>query len=99
MAAPAVAPQPVSLRFVASARRFFRWLTRTHVLLSLIMLVLMFYMIIIPLYRMVLTTVTWQPRDVIGVPGADVGGLTLYHYIRMLTGQLGKIYMFAPLRT
>jgi len=98
MAAPAIASQPVSMRLIAGSRRFFRWLTRTHVLLSLIMLFLMFYMIIIPLYRMVLTTVTWQPRDLMSVPNAEVGGLTLYHYARMLTGQLGKIYMYTPLR-
>ena len=67
MAAPALASQPVSMRLIAGSRRFFRWLTRTHVLLSLIMLFLMFYMIIIPLYRMVMTTVTWQPRDLMSV--------------------------------
>jgi iron(III) transport system permease protein len=75
-----------------------RWLTRPQVVLSLIMLFLMFYMIIIPLYRMVMTTVTWQPRDVISTPDAEVGGLTLFHYVRMLTGTLGKIYMFTPLQ-
>ncbi|MCL7452409.1 MAG: iron ABC transporter permease [Anaerolineae bacterium] len=98
MAAPPVVPMPPALRFVASARRFFRWLTRTEVILSLIMLFLMFYMIIIPLYRMVMTTVTWQPRDVLSVPSAEVGGLTLYHYVRMLTGALSRIYMFTPLQ-
>ena len=59
MAAPAAARQPLSPNLFVSARRFFRWLTRTEVILSLIMLFLMFYMVIIPLYRMVLTTVTW----------------------------------------
>jgi len=83
---------------LASSRRFIRWVTSAHVILALIMLVLMFYMVIIPLYRMVITTVTWQPRDVIVVPEAEVGGFTLYHYARMLTGNLGKIYMYAPLR-
>jgi len=97
MTAPAVAQQPLSMRLLASSRRFIRWLTRPQVVLSLIMLFLMFYMIIIPLYRMVMTTVTWQPRDVINVPEAEVGGLTLYHYIRMLTGALGKIYLYTPL--
>ncbi len=98
MTAPAVVQQPLSLRLLANWRRSSRWLTRPHIILSLIMLVLMFYMIIIPLYRMVMTTVTWQPRDLIRVPDADVGGLTLFHYQRMLTGALSKIYMYAPLR-
>jgi hypothetical protein len=59
MAAPAIAQQPVSSRLLAIGRRFFRWLTRTHVILSLIMLVLMFVMIVIPLVRMVVTTITY----------------------------------------
>jgi iron(III) transport system permease protein len=98
MATSAVARQPLFPRMLATSRRFLRWITSAHVILALIMLVLMFYMVIIPLYRMIMTTVTWQPRDVITVPEAKVGGLTLYHYSRMLTGALGKIYMYAPLR-
>jgi iron(III) transport system permease protein len=98
MAAPTVAQPPLSLRLVAISRRFLRWLTRPQVILSLIMLFLMFYMIIIPLYRMVMTTITWQPRDLISNPDAEVGGLTLYHYVRMLTGALSKIYMYTPLQ-
>ncbi|MBN2499376.1 MAG: hypothetical protein JXB38_01335, partial [Anaerolineales bacterium] len=89
---------PLSLRIVASFRRFVRWLTSTRVVLSLMMLVVMFYMIIIPLYRMVATTVTWQPHDLTRVPDAVVGELTIFHYARMLTGVLGKIYMYTPLQ-
>ncbi len=62
------------------------------------MLVLMFYMVIIPLYRMVATTVTYQAHDLTQVPGAEVGKLTAYHYVRMLTGVLGKIYTYTPLQ-
>jgi iron(III) transport system permease protein len=85
-------------QFVARLRRFIHWLTRPHVILSLIMLVLMYYMIIIPLYRMLETTLTWQMRDVATVPGAELGGLTLYHYVRMVTGALSEIYLYTPLR-
>ena len=93
-----IAQNPLRQRLVARSRRFFRWLTAPHVVLSLVMLVVMYYMVITPLYRMVETTVTWQPRDVVSVPGAEEGKLTLYHYTRMLTGTLGKIYMYTPLR-
>jgi iron(III) transport system permease protein len=64
----------------------------------MIMLFMMFYMIIIPLYRMVEATVTWQPRDLIANPDVEVGKFTLFHYARMLTGQLSEIYMFTPLK-
>ena len=79
-------------------RRFIHWLSRPHVILSLIMLLLMYYMIIIPLYRMLETTLTWQMRDLIGVPGAELGGFTLFHYARMVTGELSKIYLYTPLQ-
>ena len=58
MANLAATASPPSQRFIAGSRRFFRWLTTPHIILSLIMLVVMYYMVIIPLYRMVETTVT-----------------------------------------
>ena len=98
MAAPAVARQPLSMRMLATSRRFFRWLTRTHVILSLIMLFLMFYMVIIPLWRMVSTTFTYQLHDLTRFPNAEVGSFTLFHWTRMLTGTLGKIFLYTPIQ-
>jgi iron(III) transport system permease protein len=87
-----------SIRMIASLRRFIRWLTKPHVVLSLIMLVLMFVMVIIPLYKLVETTVTWQDTDLNRVPDAVVGELTIFHWVRMLTGVFGKIYTYTPLQ-
>jgi iron(III) transport system permease protein len=98
MAVPAIAPQPSSQRLLASSRRFLHWLTSTRVVLSLIMLAVMFVMVIIPLYRLVLTTVTWQAHDLTRVPDAVVGELTIFHWVRMLTGIIGKIYTYTPLQ-
>jgi iron(III) transport system permease protein len=98
MAVPAITPQPLSLRILASFRRFIRWLTKPHVVLALIMLLLMFVMVIIPLYKLVETTVTWQSSDLSRVPDAVVGELTIFHWVRMLTGIFGTIYTFTPLK-
>jgi len=98
MAVPATFPQPLSMRLLATWRRFFRWLTRPQVVLALIMLVLMFYMVIIPLYKLAETTVTWQLSDLSRFPDATVGDLTLFHWIRMLTGIFGRIYTYTPLQ-
>jgi iron(III) transport system permease protein len=98
MANVAISQMPFSQRLLASSRRFFRWLRTPKVVLSLIMLFLMYYMIIIPLYRMVETSVTWQPHDLTRVPEAVVGDFTIFHYVRMLTGIFGKIYMYTPLQ-
>ncbi len=98
MAIPAVSSQPLSGRLLASSRRFIRWLTRTHVILSLIMLFLMFYMVVIPLWRMISTTFTYQLHDLTRFPDAEVGTFTFFHWIRMLTGDLSKIFLYTPIQ-
>ncbi len=93
-----IAQTPLSQWLTAGSRRFFRWLTKPQVVLSLIMLVVMFYMVIIPLYKLVETTVTWQLVDASRIEGAVEGELTLYHWTRMMTGIFGKIYTLTPLK-
>lgn len=95
---PETLEHPRTLQFVANSRRFFKWLTSPRVYLSLIMLVVMFYMVIIPLFRMLATTATYQEKDVFRVPGAQVGEVTLFHYIRMFNSQMSKPYLFDPLK-
>jgi len=90
--------QPTSMRMLASFRRFLHWLTSIRVVLSLIMLVLMFVFVIIPLYSLVETTVTWSQHDLTRVPDAVVGELTIFHWVRMLTGVIGRIYTYTPLQ-
>ncbi len=93
-----VSPPTFNQRFLANTRRFFRWLTRPSVVLSLVMLILMFVMVVIPLYQLVKTTVIWGPTDIANNPGAVEGELTIYHYVRMLQGRLAQIYTYAPLQ-
>lgn len=89
---------PLSVRLLAHLRRFIHWLTRPQVVLSLIMLAVMFYMVVIPLYKLVETTLTWQLSDLGRVPDATEGEFTLFHWIRMLTGVFGRIYTYTPLQ-
>ena len=67
MTSAAFAPLPLQQRVLTRWRRFFRWVTSPHVILAIIMLFLMFYMVIIPLFRMVMTTITYAENDV-GMP-------------------------------
>jgi len=85
-------------RFLASFKRFIRWLTSPKVALSLIMLILMIYLIVIPLYRMMVTTLTFQPKDLLTHPNAVEGQFTLFHWGRMLTSKISQIMLYAPLR-
>src|SRR5512137_1765659 len=98
MAVPAISQQPFSLQIFATGRRFVRWLTSAKVVLALIMLVVMFVMVVVPLYQLVVTTLTWGPTDIPRHPEAVEGEFTIFHYVRMLTGRLGQIYTYAPLQ-
>lgn len=97
MASVAIAPQPFWQRVQAGARRFFHWLSSPHVILALIMLAVMIYMVIVPLYRMVMTTITYSENDLRYAKGAIVGDLTLFHWVRMLTTKIGMMMTVQPL--
>ncbi|MCI0476630.1 MAG: iron ABC transporter permease [Anaerolineales bacterium] len=98
MAFPTVYPQSFSLQLLAAGRRFFRWLTSAHVILALLMLVLMVYLILVPLYRMFETTLTYQEKDIYLDPDAEVGQFTFFHWVRMLTGQIAGVMTYTPLQ-
>ena len=97
MTSSAIAPLSPSQRFLANWRRFFRWVTSPHVILSIIMLILIFYMVIIPLYRMVMTTITYADNDYRYAKGAVEGQITAFHWLRMLTSKVGVVMTFEPL--
>ena len=86
-------PSPLGVAF----RRFFQWLTRPQVVLSLVMLLVMFYMVVIPLYRMLATTVTVSDSDLRVIKDATVGSFTWYHWGRMLSSKIAMVMTFEPL--
>lgn len=98
MSVSAINQQSFTEKAQANSRRFIRWLTRPHVILSLVMLAVMFVMVVIPLYKLVATTLTYGPTDVAKLPGVVQGEFTFYHYVRMLTGRLGQIFTYTPLQ-
>ena len=97
MTVASTAPNESKQKWQARMRRFFRWLTTPHVVLSLIMIAVMFYLVIIPLYRMVITTITVSDIDLRAIKDANVGDFTLYHWVRMLTGKIGWLMTYEPL--
>ena len=98
METPVVVQQPLSLQALATFRRLIRWLTSAKVVLALIMLVLMAYLIIVPLYRMLATTVTFQEKDSLFVPDAVEGRLTTFHWVRMLASPISQVLLYPPLQ-
>jgi iron(III) transport system permease protein len=90
-------PREPSQSWTVKLRRFFHWLASPHVVLSIIMLLVMFYMVIIPLYRMLMTTITVSDSDLRVLPDANVGDFTWYHWLRMLTSKIAMIMTYEPL--
>ncbi len=83
--------------WMSRLRRFYRYITTPHVILSIIMMVVMFYMVIIPLYRMLFTTFTVADSDLRVLPDANVGDFTWYHWLRMLTSEISRIMTYEPM--
>ena len=89
---------PAGQSIAVLLRRFFRWLTTPHVFLAILMLILMVYLIVIPLGRMVDTTLTVEKKDLMTLDGVEQGDFTLYHWTRMLFSKISKIILYTPLR-
>lgn len=83
---------------LAILRRFWRWLTTPHVLLAILTLLLMVYLIIVPMARMVETTLTVQKKDLVILKNVTEGDFTLYHWTRMLFSKISKVILYTPLR-
>jgi len=98
MAASEIQGATLSQRSMADFRRLIRWLSDPKVTLALVMLIMMVYLIIIPLFRMVGTTVTFQEKDIVTFPDATVGQFTLYHWVRMLASKISAIMLYDPLQ-
>jgi iron(III) transport system permease protein len=98
MSEASLVKDPVSIRLISGARRFTRWLTSPRVIFSIFMLLLMVYLVLVPLYRMLETTVTIQDKDLSYVPEAQVGEISMFHWIRTLTGPLSEVLTYVPLQ-
>ncbi len=91
-----IKPSP-SMKRIAALRRLWRWLSSPQVILSIIMLAVMVYMVIIPLYRMIITTFTVQESDLRVLKDVNIGDFTLYHWLRMLASKISRIMTYEPL--
>ncbi len=84
-------------KWKSSFRRLLRWITTPHIFLSIIMVAVMIYLVIIPLYRMLSTTITVSDSDLRVIKDGTVGEFTWYHWVRMLTSKIAKLMTYEPL--
>lgn len=82
---------------VPTVRRAWRSLTRPHVLISLVLLLLMLYFVVGPLLTMIQTTITWQPEDARLADNVVPGELTLFHWLRVFNSQISQTMLWTPL--
>jgi iron(III) transport system permease protein len=84
------------LRVVRDARRY---LTKPHVLLSLALLGFLIYLVVVPLVTIVQASFLWLEADRRLSGGlARPGEYTLFHWDRVLLGDLSGALLWGPLR-
>lgn len=90
--------RPVALAVVRAARWAGRRLLAPQSLLAALLLVLLAYMVIAPLFAVVTTSLTWQHGDT-RLVGSDVevGRFTIYHWQRVLNSELTRNLIVLPM--
>jgi len=65
--------------------------------ISILLLVVLFYLIVVPLYGIVNRTVTWDEADTRLSRDVVSGQHTLFHWKNVLSGRLAKKFFYEPL--
>ncbi len=87
-----------SALLVPTLRRAWRVLTRPHVILGIVLILLMLYLVITPFLAMIQTTFTWQTSDQrITREFTTEGEFTFFHWLRMFNSQLSQTMVWTPL--
>lgn len=98
MSALALPRKGTSPSLLPSLRRAGRVLTRPHVILGIVLVLLMLYLVITPFLAMIQTTFTWQTSDQrITREFTTEGEFTLFHWLRMFNSQLSQTMVWTPL--
>jgi iron(III) transport system permease protein len=84
-------------RFAPATRRTWRALTRAHVVLGILLVIIMLYLVMTPLLIMIQTTITWQPEDVRLARGVVPGEFTLFHWQRVFNSMISETMLYIPL--
>lgn len=70
-----------------------------HNILGLVLLLILAYLVLAPLWTLLKTTFTWQPTDMrIRGENVVVGEFTTYHWRRVLASNLSKAALWEPLK-
>ncbi len=72
-------------------------ITNPYNLIVLAVILLLTYLIIVPLFDMLMTTFKVVQRDMRRIPGSKVGDLTLYYWNRLLLSDVSSSLLYKPL--
>ena len=90
------APMPYSARRKLK-NRLRNALTNPYNVIVLFALILLAYLILVPLFDMVVTTFTLAKSDLRRVKGASAGDFTTYYWKRLLFSDVSKNLFYVPL--
>lgn len=98
MSSIALSKKRTPLSPVVGLRRAWRLLTRPHVILGIVLVLLLLYLVITPFLAMIQTTFTWQTSDQrLSREFTTEGDFTLFHWLRMFNSQLSQTMVYTPL--
>jgi len=75
-----------------------RIIANPPLMLSIILLILLIYLVIAPLFSMIESALTLSARDSIYVVGEQVGDFTSYYLKRTFIGNMSDVLFYEPLR-
>lgn len=73
------------------------YLRQPHIIISVVLLVVLFFLVIIPFLQMIRDTFVWQYADMRLSRDAIPGGFTLFHWKRVFAGSMTGNLLLRPL--
>ncbi|MCD9022041.1 ABC transporter permease [Cohnella silvisoli] len=84
-------------RFTRLKNRITGILTNPFHVISIIALIFLVYTIVLPMQDIIKNTFIWQDSDVRLSSEADPGSFTLFHWIKVLSGNISHAILYSPL--
>lgn len=69
---------------------------RNYYILALVFIIIFTFLVLVPLIKIIITSLSFQANDERMVRGAREGAFTFYHYSRVFVGKLARSLFYKP---
>jgi len=71
---------------------------RNYYILAVVFIIIFTFLVLVPLIKIIITSLSFQANDERMVRGAREGAFTFYHYTRVFVGKLSRSLFYKPLK-